>query len=252
MERQILLCSVKAVVMDYIGTLVNAGDYTLEASRAKLHQALVEAGFQTSIDAFHEEYSKAHEKYRALRYEKFVEVTNAVWVCETLNNLGFQTNAEDPRLKVALNVFFQDYVESLALRPYAKRMLTKAFGSVKLGLVSNFTYAPVIHWSIKNLGIGKFFNTILTSNEVGWRKPHRRIFDDVLGRLRVSPAEAIFVGDSPLEDIKGAHDAGMRTIFVSSQFYTRKDLEESGQKPDYVAEDLRQVYKLLAQVVPIG
>ena len=48
-------------------------------------------------------------------------------------------------MRMALNVFFQDYVDSLELRPYAEKLLKKASETFKLGLISNFTYAPVVY-----------------------------------------------------------------------------------------------------------
>ena len=239
----------KAVIMDFIGTLVNARHYSLDASRLKLHDALTDAGFKTDVKEFLEAYTRAHEKYRVVRYEELREVTNAVWVSEALNNLGCKVTAQDPRLKAALNVFFKDFVDSLELRPYAKKLIKKLAANCKLGLVSNFTYAPVIYASLKELGINQFFNAVLVSDENGWRKPHERIFQDVLRRLQVTANEAVFIGDSPLEDIKGAIAAGMRTVFVSSQFYTLKDLCASRQKPDMVAGDLREICENFSRVI---
>jgi FMN phosphatase YigB (HAD superfamily) len=43
--------------------------------------------------------------------------------------------------------------------------------------------------------------------------------------LHVTAEEAVFIGDSPLEDIKGAQEIGMKTVFVQSQFYSLKDLQ---------------------------
>jgi putative hydrolase of the HAD superfamily len=235
--------------MDYIGTLVNARHYSLDDSRLKLHHALTDAGFKTDVKEFLEAYTRAHEKYRVVRYEELREVTNAVWVSEALNNLGCIVTAQDPSLKAALNVFFKDFADSLKLRPYAKKLIKKTAANCKLGLVSNFTYAPVIYASLSELGINQFFNAVLVSDENGWRKPHERIFQDALRRLQVTANEAVFIGDSPLEDIKGAKAAGMRTVFVSSQFYTLKDLCESRQKPDMVAGDLREICKNFSRFI---
>ena len=98
----------KAVITDYIGTRVNAHAYSLDASQEKLHKALTEAGFKVGRDKFLEAYTNAHEKYRVVRYKKLREVTNTVWVSEALNSLGCNASADDPRIKTALNVFFQD------------------------------------------------------------------------------------------------------------------------------------------------
>ena len=37
----------------------------------------------------------------------------------------------------------------------------------------------------------------------------------------------------------------LKTIFVKSQFYTIKDATESKQKPDYIANDLQMLSKIL-------
>lgn len=241
---------VKAVILDYIGTLVHPCRYTLEASIEKLHCALADVGFETERQAFLDAYTKAHEKYRLVRYGEFREVTNAVWVSETLCNLGCEVNVDDSRMKAALNVFFQDFIDSLALRPGAEKLLKHASEKFKLGLISNFTYAPVVHASLRQLGINHFFNVIVVSEENGWRKPHKRIFEDALERLQVTAKDGIYIGDSPIEDIKGAADAGFKTVFVPSNFYSLKDLHASGQKPDVIVEDLDEICSNLAQIAP--
>ncbi len=237
----------KAVVMDYIGTLTNARFYSLDVSRIKLHNALVDAGFGAEEKAFHEAYVKAHEKYRVIRYEKYIEVTNAIWVSEALNSLGFKISSDDSRLKVAMNVFFQDYVNSLELRPHVIELLGDLSERFKLGLISNFTYAPVVHSSLRRLGIGHFFNVVLVSDDVGWRKPHKLIFETMLSKLGVEASETVFVGDSPLEDIGGAQSVGMKTVFVSSQFNKVEDLKANNVKPDVTALDLEAVHIYLKE-----
>jgi phosphoglycolate phosphatase-like HAD superfamily hydrolase len=83
---------IKAVIFDYIGTLVNCRNYSMDASKLKLYNALAAEGFDVGKDSFLEAYSLAHEKYRKVRYEQLREVTNAVWVAEALCNLGFTVN----------------------------------------------------------------------------------------------------------------------------------------------------------------
>jgi putative hydrolase of the HAD superfamily len=208
---------------------------------AKLHSALRDAGFKTDKQKFLDAYTKAHEKYRRVRYGELREVTNAVWVSETLCSLGHNVTADDSRMKAALNVFFQDYVETLNLRPYAKRLLKKTVKQCKIGLISNFTYAPVVYASLRKLGINRFFNAVVVSGDNGWRKPHKKIFQEALARLQVKADEAVYIGDCPMEDIKGATEAGIKAVFVSSQFYNKHDLRSSQQKAALVAEDLREI-----------
>jgi len=239
----------KALVFDFIGTLVNAGGYSMDASIAKLHSALVDEGFNTDRALFLKAYGKAHEKYRLVRYGELREVTNAVWVAETLRDLGFEVDLDNLCLKSALNVFFKDYVNSLVLRDNAVELLEKATQAGKIGLISNFTYAPVVYASLRRLGIGKFFNAVVVSGDFGWRKPHGKIFAEALTRLRVSPWEAVFIGDCPVEDIKGAADAGLKAVFVPSQFYTKHDLDVSGVEADVSVSGLDEVCLCFDDVV---
>jgi HAD superfamily hydrolase (TIGR01549 family) len=238
----------KAVIFDYIGTLVNCKGYTMDASKDKLHSALVAEGFNVSKNSFLKAYDLTHEKYRIIRYEQLKEVTNAVWVAEALCNLGFNVTADDYRIKCALNVFFKAFVDTFELRNGAKKLLKHTQLQCKVGLLSNFTHAPVIHKSLRLLGINTFFNTVVVSDENGWRKPSGKIFQGALNKLGVQAKEAVYIGDSPLEDIKGAKQAGLITIFVPSQFNTLEDLVESQQEPDFVAKDLESVFRLLAEI----
>jgi len=237
------LSSIRAVIFDFIGTLANVKNYSLETSKMKLYKGIMEAGFDVGVESFLEAYSQMREKYRVIRYQKLIEVTNAVWISEALNNLGVKTNPEDTRIKTAVNVFFEDYLNSFELRPCVRKLLKKVSTEHKLGLVSNFTYAPVIYAGLRNLGINQFFNAVLVSEDVGWRKPHIKMFEEALRRLGVTMQETVFVGDSPLEDIEGAREAGMKTIFVISQFYSLEKLHESQQKPDFAVKNICMLYK---------
>jgi len=243
------LSPIKAVIFDFIGTLTNVRGYSLEASRTvskmKLNRAIVKAGFTVDPKSFSKAYIQAYEKYRIIRYQKFVEVTNAVWISEAINDLGYKTTPDDPRIRTAVNISFEDYLNSIELRRCAKRILKMVSADYKLGLLSNFTYAPVIYAGLRKLDINQFFNAILISDEVGWRKPHPKIFNEALKRLKVSAHETVYVGDSPLEDIKGAKATGMKTIFVPSQFYTLKNLHESQQKPDTIVKNLHELCEKL-------
>jgi FMN phosphatase YigB (HAD superfamily) len=241
--------TIKAILLDYIGTLVEPRNYSMEHSKAKLHKALCEAGLITNVKDFLEVYAEAHEKYRKMRYEQLNEVTNAIWVSEALNTIRCQVTVDDARLKSGLNVFFQDFIDSLELRPYAKKLIKKASELCKVGLVSNFTYAPAIYASLRKLGMNQFFSAIVISESVGWRKPHKTIFNEALRMLCVKREEAVFVGDSPNEDIEGARSFGMRTIFVASSFNMLVELEKSGVRPDFVAMDLEEIYRNLPEIL---
>ena len=100
------------------------------------------------------------------------------------SNLGFKVTADDYRIKCALNVFFKAYIDTFELREGAKKLLKQAQQQGKVGLISNFTHAPVIYKSLRHLGINKFFNAVVVSEENGWRKPSAKIFQNALKQAR--------------------------------------------------------------------
>lgn len=242
-----MMTMLNAVIFDFIGTLATVEEYSFEKSEKKLYESLETVGFKMDYTRFVDAYEKAHQKYRTIRYEKLVEVTNAVWVSEALNTLGYQTTPEDKNITAAINFFFEDYIASLKLRQNAKKVLEKLSPNHALGLVSNFTYAPVIHTGLRKLGIRHYFNHVVVSQDFGWRKPSVKIFREILGKLRAVGKEAAYVGDSPLEDIKGAQNVGMKTIFIPSQFYGLTDLEKAAVRPDFIVKDLNEVLSVVSK-----
>jgi putative hydrolase of the HAD superfamily len=238
--------TIRAVIFDFIGTLASVEDYSYQNSERKLYDCLSKAGFNLNYKGFVDAYERAHNKYRTIRFQELLEVTNAVWVSEALNQLNHKTASDDEKICTAINMFFEDYVQSLKLRPNAKKVLEKLRPRFALGLVSNFTYAPVIHAGLRKLGLTEYFNSILISEDFGWRKPSSKVFQEILRRLKINGDEAVYVGDSPEEDIKGAQKARMKTIFIPSQFYSAADLEKTAVHPDLRIKDLPEILKILA------
>jgi putative hydrolase of the HAD superfamily len=75
---------------------------------------------------------------------------------------------------------------------------------------------------VRALGLRSLVDAIVYADEhADGGKPHVACFAAVLSALRVSPADAVFVGDHLENDIEGARAAGMRTIWLSVPFAPR-------------------------------
>lgn len=68
----------------------------------------------------------------------------------------------------------------------------------------------------ERVGLGDAFEAIVDSHYEGVRKPDPEIFHRALGRLRVAPDDAIYLGDIPGVDVAGAHAASMRAVLVDT------------------------------------
>lgn len=67
----------------------------------------------------------------------------------------------------------------------------------------------------RRLGLNRFFSFGFSPAEVGFTKPHPAMFEAALARTGVTAAEAVHVGDHPIDDIQGAREVGMFTIWVN-------------------------------------
>ena len=108
-------------------------------------------------------------------------------------------------------------------------------------LVSNFDHGPTARGVLRSGGVAEYFQHIVVSEDHGWRKPHPKIFTAALSAIGVDPAEALFVGDSPEDDIVGAKMMGMDIAWVNAQ---DAELPPGTPPPDYrisAIPDLRAI-----------
>ena len=83
---------------------------------------------------------------------------------------------------------------------------------LRLAVVSNFdARLPPL---CDALGLGRFFDAVVTSTQVGYAKPDARIFTAALARLGVRPAEGLHIGDAAEEDVAGARRAGLHALHL--------------------------------------
>jgi putative hydrolase of the HAD superfamily len=65
------------------------------------------------------------------------------------------------------------------------------------------------------IGLAQFFEASLTAREAGVLKPDPRIFEILLVRAGLEPAEAAHVGDDADADVEGARRAGVLPIWLN-------------------------------------
>ena len=80
----------------------------------------------------------------------------------------------------------------------------------RLGIIAN--QHPPVAQAIADYGIAGLFDVIIISEIVHLFKPDPAIFRYGLDQAQIAPAEAIFVGDRPDNDIGPAKAAGMKTV----------------------------------------
>lgn len=136
--------------------------------------------------------------------------------------------------------------ERISLLPGAQHVLAglKRAG-FRLGLVTN-TSLPhaIIVEEFQQLALYEYFDTVVCSSEIVFRKPDRVMFEVALRALNVGPNEAMFVGDSYHADVIGAKQVGMKAVWLNPD---RKPAPGE-VRPDYDIAGLEEILKLPAIV----
>jgi putative hydrolase of the HAD superfamily len=83
---------------------------------------------------------------------------------------------------------------------------------LKLGIISNFDSR--IYSVMDSLGIRRFFDAVVLSSETGYCKPDPEIFAAGSSAVGVPPSQALFVGDSPEDDVEAAIRAGFAAVLI--------------------------------------
>ncbi len=128
---------------------------------------------------------------------------------------------------------FDDAIETLqALRA----------GGYRLGCVTNRPFGgPGFVAEVDDLGLGELLDAMAVSCDVGYMKPHPKIFQHALDTLGVDPQEAVMVGDSLRADVAGAQALGMTAIWRDRP-HIREQVD--GVRPDFVVDELRELPQL--------
>ncbi len=240
------------ITFDVWNTLLVHEFYDDKLKLARVHRvgrALERAGFRITekdlTDAY--EYSEACLS-QLWKQEKDLGLEGHLMLL--IDGLGLEPDEH------AISIIREPYAQALLdFKPLlvdgAPELLAglKAKG-YKLGLISNTGRTPgsTIRIVLGEYGILKYFDHVVFSNEVGYIKPNRRIFERALDGLGSGAEQTAHVGDSMLLDIYGARAAGMRSILFnkySERFeqYATKYYDANGRygTPDVIVENLKDV-----------
>jgi phosphoglycolate phosphatase len=91
---------------------------------------------------------------------------------------------------------------------------------------------------LRHLGIAQSFDYILCGDQVARNKPNQLMLRMIMRRLKVTPAETVYVGDMTI-DIKTGTRAGVQTVAVATGSSTRAELARA--KPDALITDIRHL-----------
>lgn len=205
-----------AVLFDIDGTILNTGEYIFQAYKYTLNLHLQkEVTWEDVVPILGLPFK---ECYRIL--------TN-------LEEVGYlmECHHQYQSRNSYLSTGYKNSLKTL-------RKLKKA--GVAIAAVTSHTGELLIR-NLKNAGIDKYFQTIVTPMEVKNPKPHPESVFKALENLGIKAEKAVLVGDSPADMVAGK-SAGVKTVAALYGFHGKGLIKT---RPDFLVDDIEEIIPII-------
>jgi putative hydrolase of the HAD superfamily len=108
------------------------------------------------------------------------------------------------------------------LVPHTKETLDYLFARYKLHIITN-GFLKTQEIKMKNCGLDIYFQSLTTSETIGYNKPRSEIFQHALSSVNARKKESIMIGDDLEVDILGARKFGIDQVFLNRDNIIHED-----------------------------
>lgn len=248
--------AIKAILFDFGFTLCTMHDVSMEK-----YMEIYRKGMNECVSCLIDEIVSCDEEQAEILNGTIMELRRSAWRKSREDFIEYSTsNLMEQALKQVYKRDFQpdlinrlsDLYHSEELKhwvpfegtiPTLKALTKKKY---RLGVLSNHPHHPFILDIFKKHNLSHFFHAIHSSAEIGIRKPSKEVFKHVLNSLEYGdqPESCVMIGDEPLSDIHGGHNAGMKTVLMKREYKfpveTKIEIE-----PDAIIDKISDLPSLL-------
>ncbi|HHT9138694.1 MAG TPA: HAD family hydrolase [Candidatus Wunengus sp. YC60] len=117
--------------------------------------------------------------------------------------------------------FRKESCDFCRIYPGVKETLEKLSQRYILSTAS-LAHGSITEIELEEVGIKKYFTNLIFTSQVGYRKPARQFFERALEISGAKASESMMIGDSLSEDIYGAEQIGMWTLWIKNPLTVNK------------------------------
>lgn len=143
----------------------------------------------------------------------------------------------------AIEAYFTFFQQRMSAYPETVNVLeTLRTKGVPTGILTDVAYGmprTFVQRDISGAGITNLFNVLLTSVEVGVRKPEPTGYLELAKRLNIEPSQMLYIGNEP-KDVIGARQAGAVSAFLD------RDGSGANHGQDFTCSSLTDIFEILS------
>ena len=207
--------SVTHVLLDFFGTLAAYSHSRTEQGYHRTHELArslgVTAGYQDMLLA----WGQASE---ALDRRSAPTAASTPWKTRPAPACGAdQPSASSAEIAAFAQSYLAEWNTGVSYPAGPAGRHPRAASRYRLAVVSNTHDRGLVPAHLSAMGIAGHFEAVITSIDVGWRKPDPRIYAAALTRLGIQAEAAIFAGDTFEADYAGPVRSGLLAYLIDPQ-----------------------------------
>ncbi len=180
-----------------------------------VHQVLAPHA-SVSFEAFYTAFVDTTQEIVHDREKDHHEVTSLERFHKVLHRLALAPDRiPASTLMQAVLTHMNTLASALLLPPSHRTLVEKIREKYRIGIITNFDHSPTVHQLLHREGLETFFETVVISADVGWRKPRSEIFQKALDLLELKAEDTVFVGNDLKIDVGGANAIGIPAIWFN-------------------------------------
>ncbi|MCI0455178.1 MAG: HAD family hydrolase [Candidatus Dadabacteria bacterium] len=241
------------IIFDLFDTVVNfnrsrlpakeINGYEVKSTSVLVYEVFKRFYDHVSFNDFYTAFLKSYEELEELKRKENIEIHNKERFKLMLTKLNIKPKPGSNRLLEEMVLcHMQSIADAMEFPKENRDTLNLLRNKYRLALISNFDHAPTAYSILDRFNIKGFFERILISIEIGWRKPKAYIFLKAFNLLKTKPDEAIFVGDNLEADVVGSKSVGMKVIWINKN---NEEISKGIPNPDYEVTKLIDIGKII-------
>lgn len=238
----------KGLLLDLDGTLANTEEYSYAYARNKPLEEILEYKLYRYMlpilkivtwEEFIELYTRAQKEIKQELVGTAASHNRYLYIQRTLELCGI--NFVPDIIQRSVDFYFDEMLKKTVLFDGVLDVLKQfKYNQLTTCIVTDFT-ADVQIKKIRKLGITKYIDFMVTSEEVGADKPHVEQAVVALKKMHLTQDEVVMIGNNPKTDIELAQRIAMKSVLFDNYGY----YEDKSAMATYYVKNFSEIPALL-------